>query len=82
LPEAKKLKLNKTHFIINVKQKMDESVSVAKIRYSGKNIYDLLNLTIDEAAELFKGNKLIRRKLGFLQEVGLGYLCLGQKSGT
>src|SRR3989339_805267 len=47
-----------------------------------KNILDVMDLTIDEALEIFKSNSLIVRKLKFLEEVGLGYLVLGQKSGS
>ncbi|EKD23671.1 MAG: Excinuclease ABC, A subunit, partial [uncultured bacterium] len=42
----------------------------------------VLEMTIDEAVELFAENSLVVRKLGFLQEVGLGYLELGQRSNT
>lgn len=42
----------------------------------------LTTMTVDEAAKVFAGSSLITRKLGFLQEVGLGYLELGQKSNT
>lgn len=48
----------------------------------GRDIKDIMNLTIDEALEIFKENPLIVRKLHFLQEVGLGYLTLGQKSNS
>ncbi len=49
---------------------------------SEKDLKNILNLTIDEALELFKDDSLIVRKLQFLQEVGLGYLVLGQKSSS
>ena len=42
----------------------------------------LFRSTVDEVAEKFKNIPLVKRKLGLLQEVGLGYLMLGQKSGT
>lgn len=45
-------------------------------------IEKLLAMTIDDAIDLFVDVPLIVRKLGFLREVGLGYLALGQRSGT
>ncbi len=53
---------------------------VLKVRYKGVNYADLQNLTVDEAIETFSDFPLILRKLSFLQEVGLGYLTLGQPS--
>jgi len=47
-----------------------------------KDIGDVFGMTVDQAINLFSDSPLIVRKLGFLQEVGLGYLTLGQKSGT
>jgi excinuclease UvrABC ATPase subunit len=47
-----------------------------------KNVDDVSKMTVDQAINLFSESPLIVRKLGFLQEVGLGYLTLGQKSGT
>lgn len=47
-----------------------------------KNVDDVSKMTVDQAVNLFSESPLIVRKLGFLQEVGLGYLTLGQKSGT
>ena len=47
-----------------------------------KNVDDVSKMTVDQAINLFSETPLIVRKLGFLQEVGLGYLTLGQKSGT
>lgn len=51
-------------------------------RSKGVKIEKLMNKTVDEVAELFTAIPLVKRKLGFLQEVGLGYLTLGQRSGT
>jgi len=82
---AKKSGLTKSHFIISkniLDSKSDFPKDVLKIRYRGKNIKDVANMTIDEALEIFKTDALIVRKLKFLQEVGLGYLVLGQKSGS
>ena len=82
---AKQLRLTKSDFIISksiLESKNDFSKDILKVCYQGKNIKQVANLTIDEALEIFKTNKLIVRKLAFLQEVGLGYLVLGQKSGS
>ncbi|HQH61370.1 MAG TPA: excinuclease ABC subunit UvrA [Candidatus Saccharicenans sp.] len=48
------------------------------VTYKGKNISDYLEMTVDEAFELLKAHPALRRKLGLLQKVGLGYLRLGQ----
>jgi len=48
------------------------------VTYKGKNISDYLEMTVDEAYELLKAHPALRRKLGLLQKVGLGYLRLGQ----
>ncbi len=53
-----------------------------EITYKGKNIADVLELTIDEAAGFFKAVPAIHGKLEVLQEVGLGYLRLGQSATT
>ncbi|MEJ5245259.1 MAG: excinuclease ABC subunit UvrA [Bacteroidota bacterium] len=50
------------------------------IYYNGKNIVDVLDMTIDEAAVFFYDHPKIVNKLGILQKVGLGYLKLGQSS--
>ena len=50
------------------------------ILYKGKSIVDVLNMTIDEAVEFFEGINKVTRKLSILQDVGLGYLRLGQPS--
>ncbi|RJQ35121.1 excinuclease ABC subunit A [Candidatus Parcubacteria bacterium] len=53
-----------------------------QVKHKGKNIADVLNLTIDEAVKYFDGNWRITDKLKVLQEVGLGYLKLGQSATT
>ncbi|MDD4141898.1 MAG: excinuclease ABC subunit UvrA [Bacteroidales bacterium] len=53
-----------------------------EIRYKGKSIYDVLNMTINQAVEFFANVPQIVRKIHFMQEVGLGYLKLGQSSTT
>ena len=55
---------------------------VLDVEFRKKNIYDVLNLTVDEAIDFFKGQKPIINKLLPLQEVGLGYVKLGQSSNS
>ncbi|MGN0553530.1 MAG: excinuclease ABC subunit UvrA [Oscillospiraceae bacterium] len=50
--------------------------------YKGKNIYDVLEMTVDEGVEFFANIPKIARKLKTLQEVGLGYIKIGQSSTT
>lgn len=53
-----------------------------EVKYKGKNIADVLDMTIDEAVEFFKNIPYIHRKIATLQEVGLGYVKMGQSSTT
>ena len=53
-----------------------------EIRYKGKSISDVLNMTIDEAVPFFENIPKIYRKVKTLQDVGLGYITLGQQSTT
>jgi excinuclease ABC subunit A len=53
-----------------------------EIRYKGKSISDVLNMTVDEAVEFFNNVPYIYRKIKVLQEVGLGYITLGQSAVT
>lgn len=53
-----------------------------EVKYKGKNIHDVLDMTVDEAVEFFKNIPYISRKIDTLQEVGLGYVKLGQSSTT
>jgi excinuclease ABC subunit A len=53
-----------------------------EVTYKNKNIAEILNLTFDEAADFFKNISSLRRKINTIQEVGLGYLKLGQPSNT
>jgi excinuclease ABC subunit A len=53
-----------------------------EIRYKGKSISDVLNMTIDEAVPFFEMIPKIYRKVKTLQDVGLGYITLGQQSTT
>ncbi len=53
-----------------------------EIRYKGKSIADILEMTIEEAVDFFEKIPKIHRKLKTIQEVGLGYISLGQQSTT
>ncbi|HMP22255.1 MAG TPA: excinuclease ABC subunit UvrA [Ferruginibacter sp.] len=53
-----------------------------EIRYKGKSISDVLDMTVDEAVEFFQAVPFIYRKIKVLQEVGLGYITLGQSAVT
>jgi len=53
-----------------------------EIRYKGKSISDVLNMTIEEAVAFFEHIPKINRKLKTIQDVGLGYITLGQQSTT
>jgi len=55
---------------------------VLQIRYHGRNIHDVLNLTVKESLSFFAGVPKIIDKLKVLEEVGLGYLRLGQSATT
>ncbi len=53
-----------------------------EIKYKGKSIYDVLEMTVDEGLEFFKNYPSLYRKLSTLQEVGLGYIKIGQPATT
>ncbi len=53
-----------------------------EIRYKGKSIYDVLEMTINEASDFFENIPKIYRKVKTIQDVGLGYITLGQQSTT
>ncbi|MDE1191909.1 MAG: excinuclease ABC subunit UvrA [Arachidicoccus sp.] len=53
-----------------------------EIRYKGKSISDVLNMTVDEAVEFFQPIPSLYRKIKTLQDVGLGYISLGQSAVT
>ncbi|MCR5015393.1 MAG: excinuclease ABC subunit UvrA [Ruminococcus sp.] len=53
-----------------------------EVHYKGKSIYDVLEMTVDEAVEFFEHIPKIARKLRTLQDVGLGYIRLGQSATT
>jgi len=52
------------------------------VTYKGKTIADVLEMEVEEAADFFESNSQIRRRLELLQDVGLGYMTLGQPSTT
>jgi excinuclease ABC subunit A len=53
-----------------------------EVRYKGKNISDVLEMTVEDALEFFKNIPRIHRKLQTLYDVGLGYITLGQPATT
>ena len=55
---------------------------VLEVQYQGKNIFDVLEMSVDEAIDFFKDEKDIATRLRPLTNVGLGYVKLGQSSGT
>src|SRR5579875_793502 len=55
---------------------------ILDVRYHGKNIYDVLQMTVHEALVFFAGSPKVTSRLKLLEEVGLGYLRLGQSAST
>lgn len=55
---------------------------ILEIKYKGKNIHDILNMTVTEAMDFFVNYPNIRRPLSLLKEVGLEYITLGQSART
>ena len=55
---------------------------ILEVQYKGKNIYEVLELSVDEAVEFFQDDNSITTRLLPLQKVGLGYVKLGQSSST
>ncbi|MDO4846822.1 MAG: excinuclease ABC subunit UvrA [Clostridiaceae bacterium] len=53
-----------------------------EVKYKGKSIYDVLEMTVEEGLEFFKNQKKIYRKLQTLYDVGLGYIKIGQPATT
>ncbi|BAW18520.1 excinuclease ABC subunit A [Mycoplasmopsis bovigenitalium] len=76
------------HFLPDVYVNCDEcdgtryTLETREIKYKGKNISDILEMSIDEAHEFFKNWPKIRDKLAVIQSIGLGYVKLGQSSTT
>ncbi len=52
------------------------------IKYKGKNIYEVLEMTVEDSLEFFESIPAIKKKLSTLQDVGLGYIKLGQQATT
>ncbi|MCL2741166.1 MAG: excinuclease ABC subunit UvrA [Oscillospiraceae bacterium] len=53
-----------------------------EIKYEGKNVSEVLDMTVEEAAAFFEGNRYIRHKLTIMSDLGLGYMKMGQSSTT
>ena len=53
-----------------------------EVKFKGKSIYDVLEMTVEEGVEFFRNHEKIRRKLQTLFEVGLGYIKIGQPATT
>jgi excinuclease ABC subunit A len=53
-----------------------------RVTYNGKNIVDILDMTVDEAAEVFSDTPVILQRLSLMRDVGLGYMRLGQPATT
>lgn len=53
-----------------------------EVRFKSKSIADILDMTVEQAVEFFENQPSILRKIKFLQEVGLGYITLGQQATT
>ncbi len=76
------------HFLPTVKVKCDKckgrrfNKETLEVEYRGKNIYEILQMTAEEAMDFFKDTPWIHRKLAMLYDVGLGYLTLGQPAPT
>jgi len=76
------------HFLANVMVTCEEcegkrfGKEVLSYRYKGKNVDDILNLTVDQAMIFFSKNPAVSRKLKVLKDVGCGYLKLGQPAST
>lgn len=76
------------HFMAEVKLPCEEcngkrfKKNVLDVTYRGRDIYQLLQTTIDEAYEMFRDNPTLVRKFGILRDVGLGYLQVGQSATT
>ena len=58
------------------------SAAALEVKYKGKNIYDVLDMTVEEAMPFFENLPSIRRKIETLYDVGLSYVKLGQPSTT
>ena len=86
--EGDGIKKIQMHFLPDVYVKCDLckglrfNQATLEVKYKGKSIADVLNLTVEEALELFNNIPKIKNTLGYLFDVGLGYLQLGQSATT
>ena len=75
-------------FLADIKLVCDEcngkrfKKEILEVEYRGKNIYDVLDMTIEEALLFFNDHKEITKRIKALDDVGLGYVKLGQSSNT
>jgi len=82
------LKLIEMNFLPDVYIPCDECYGkrytreTLEVRYKGKSINDVLEMTINQAVEFFENHPSILRRIKTLQDVGLGYITLGQQSTT
>lgn len=72
------------HLVCDTCQGKRFKKEILEVNFEGKNIHDILSMTIDDAIDFFETHKQakIKRKLQPLQDVGLGYVQLGQSSST
>ena len=86
--EGDGLKKIEMHFLPDVYVKCDVcqgkryNRDTLEVKYKGKNISDVLNMTVEEALAFFEGIPKIKNKLQTLYDVGLGYITIGQSSTT
>ena len=86
--EGDGVKCIEMHFLPDVYVKCDVckgrryNADTLEVRYKGKNIFEVLDMTVEEGLTFFDGLPKIRRKLQTLYDVGLGYIKIGQSSTT
>lgn len=86
--EGDGVKCIEMHFLPDVYVKCDVckgrryNADTLEVKYKGKNIYEVLEMTVEEGVAFFDGHPKIRRKLQTLYDVGLGYIKIGQSSTT
>lgn len=86
--EGDGVKCIEMHFLPDVYVKCDVckgkryNADTLEVKYKGKNIYDVLEMTVEEGVTFFDGLPKLQRKLKTLYDVGLGYIKIGQSSTT
>ncbi len=86
--EGDGVKCIEMHFLPDVYVKCDVckgrryNADTLEVKYKGKNIYDVLEMTVEEGVSFFDGIPKLQRKLKTLYDVGLGYIKIGQSSTT